>query len=182
MTWLRARRSLKTAEVAELIGRSVGTVRGYSKTKGNVPTELAIERLKLHNLKQRWAMGVYHGLRPDHADIYLQEFVFRFNRRRHYRSSFDRLLGLGMASGPRPYEDLIANRFLYMIKKWLRLRPRSAEDKLRLYVALVDAGMRRKEARKIVAIEPRERRDYRKRRPRRPVLARERTAFIYATY
>jgi len=34
------------------------------------------------NLK-RWAMGVYHGLRKKHIDIYLQEFVFRWNRRRH---------------------------------------------------------------------------------------------------
>lgn len=133
------------------------------------------------NLK-RWAMGVYHGLRPDHANIYLQEFVYRFNRRRHYRSSFDRLLGLGMASGPRPYEDLIANRFLYIVKKWLRLRPRSSEDKLRLFVALAKAGMRKKEARKIVDIEPRKRREYRKRRPARPVLAKERTAFVYATH
>jgi transposase-like protein len=30
---------------------------------------------------KRWAMGVYHGLRPAHLQAYLDEFVFRFNRR-----------------------------------------------------------------------------------------------------
>src|SRR6202043_1372896 len=33
------------------------------------------------NLKV-WALGVYHGLRRKHLQCYLDEFVFRFNRRR----------------------------------------------------------------------------------------------------
>ena len=33
------------------------------------------------NLKT-WALGVYHGLRRKHLQAYLDEFVFRFNRRR----------------------------------------------------------------------------------------------------
>jgi hypothetical protein len=33
------------------------------------------------NLKV-WALGVYHGLRRKHLQSYLDEFVFRFNRRR----------------------------------------------------------------------------------------------------
>lgn len=149
-----------------------------------VPAHIVLPQIhRLFSMLKRWAMGVYHGLRPEHADIYLQEFVFRFNRRRHYRSSFDRLLGLGMASRPQPYESIIANRFLYMVKKWLRQRSRSWEDKDRLLHALVlQAGMSIKEAREIVAIEPWERGEYRRRGPVRPVLAKERTAFVYATY
>jgi hypothetical protein len=59
--WLRARSrcGLKTAEIAELIGRSVETVRSYGKANGNVPTRIAIERLKLHNLEQ--AVAVIEG-------------------------------------------------------------------------------------------------------------------------
>ncbi len=133
------------------------------------------------NLK-RWAMGVYHGLRADHADIYLQEFVFRFNRRRHYRSAFDRLLGLSMAMQPRPYEDIIASRFLYVVKKWLRARPRSPQEKERLYHGLIGAGFSSKAAAEIVAIEPRSRSRYQRRKPGRPVLAKERTAFVYAPF
>ena len=33
------------------------------------------------NLKT-WALGVYHSLRRKHLQSYLDEFVFRFNRRR----------------------------------------------------------------------------------------------------
>jgi hypothetical protein len=37
---------------------------------------------------KRWGLGTYHGLRRKHADTYLNEFVFRYNRRfyRHARS------------------------------------------------------------------------------------------------
>ncbi len=34
------------------------------------------------NLK-RWALGTFHGLRRAHLRRYLDEFVFRWNRRRH---------------------------------------------------------------------------------------------------
>ena len=39
------------------------------------------------NLK-RWALGVYHGLRRNHLQSYLDEFVFRFNRRRTRHAAF----------------------------------------------------------------------------------------------
>ena len=41
-----------------------------------------------------------HGLRKRHAERYLDEFVFRWNRRRHMRHSFDTLLGTGVGLGP----------------------------------------------------------------------------------
>ena len=31
---------------------------------------------------KRWGPGVYHGLRRRHLQAYLDEFAFRFNRRR----------------------------------------------------------------------------------------------------
>ena len=45
------------------------------------------------NLK-RWALGTYHGLRRKHLQAYLDEFVFRFNRRHSRPAAFHRLLGL----------------------------------------------------------------------------------------
>jgi hypothetical protein len=42
------------------------------------------------NLK-RWGTGVLHGFRKAHLDRYLQEFVFRWNRRRHTRVAFESL-------------------------------------------------------------------------------------------
>jgi transposase-like protein len=58
------------------------------------------------NLK-RLALGVYHGFRRKHIQAYLDEFVFRWNRRRHYRSAFDMLMGIGLRTGPCQYHDLI---------------------------------------------------------------------------
>ena len=48
------------------------------------------------NLK-RWALGTFHGLRRAHLRRYLDEFVFRWNRRRHTATAFDTLLGIGSA-------------------------------------------------------------------------------------
>jgi hypothetical protein len=39
-----------------------------------------------------WALGVYHGLRKQHLQSYLDEFVFRFNRRRTRHAAFRSLL------------------------------------------------------------------------------------------
>src|ERR1700675_4496499 len=33
------------------------------------------------SLLKRWGLGTYHGLRRKHVDTYLNEFVFRYNRR-----------------------------------------------------------------------------------------------------
>ena len=35
------------------------------------------------SLMKRWSLGTYHGLRRKHVDTYLNEFVFRYNRRFH---------------------------------------------------------------------------------------------------
>jgi transposase-like protein len=59
------------------------------------------------NLK-RWALGVYHGLRRPHLQAYLDEFVFRFNRRRNRHAAFRALLGIGLATKPVTYNMLIA--------------------------------------------------------------------------
>ena len=58
------------------------------------------------NLK-RLGLGVYHGFRRAHFQAYLDEFVFRWNRRRHYRSAFDMLLGIGLKTAPMDYWTLI---------------------------------------------------------------------------
>lgn len=61
------------------------------------------------NLK-RWGLGVYHGLRRQHLRRYLNEFVFRWNRRRHTASAFDTLLGLGARLAPATARDFVEQR------------------------------------------------------------------------
>jgi len=59
------------------------------------------------NLKT-WALGVYHGLRAKHLQAYLDEFVFRFNRRRSRHAAFLSLLRIGTRIKPVTYDMLIA--------------------------------------------------------------------------
>ena len=42
-------------------------------------------------------LGVFHGFREKYLGAYLDEFVFRWDRRHSYRSAFDRLVGMGVA-------------------------------------------------------------------------------------
>ena len=57
---------------------------------------------------KRWALGVYHGLRREHLQAYLDEFVFRFNRRHTPAAAFGRLLGLAVTLQPTTYQMLIS--------------------------------------------------------------------------
>ena len=58
------------------------------------------------DIAKTWALGVYHGLRRQHLQSYLDEFVFRFNRRRtrHAALKFDRKASAGLRGRPaRPH-------------------------------------------------------------------------------
>jgi transposase-like protein len=59
------------------------------------------------SLMKRWSLGTYHGLRRKHVDTYLNEFVFRYNRRFYRHVSFETLLGLVADKKPTSYWDLI---------------------------------------------------------------------------
>jgi len=56
---------------------------------------------------KRWALGTYHGLRRKHIDTYLNEFVFRYNRRFYRHVSFETVLGLASHHHPTSYWDIV---------------------------------------------------------------------------
>ncbi len=58
------------------------------------------------NFKQ-WVLGTYHGVRRKHLRRYLDEFVYRWNRRRHMRVSFGTLLGLSVRLPHASYRDFV---------------------------------------------------------------------------
>ena len=58
-------------------------------------------------LMKRWGLGTYHGLRRKHIDTYLNEFVFRYNRRFYRHSSFETMLGLAAHHEPASYWNVI---------------------------------------------------------------------------
>ena len=55
---------------------------------------------------QSWLVGTHHGVSRGHPKIYLDEFVFRPNRRGKPRAAFQTLLGLGSGRGPTSYEQI----------------------------------------------------------------------------
>jgi len=61
---------------------------------------------RIFALMKRWGLGTYHGLRRKHVDSYLNEFVFRYNRRFYRHVSFEILLGIASLRGPVSYWDL----------------------------------------------------------------------------
>src|SRR4051812_29021725 len=92
---------------------------GYAKLKdvkhdprvvGDAPAHLVLPWIhRVFANAKRWALGVYHGLREEPLQAYLDEFVFRFNRRRTPQAAFARLLGLAVTIGPHPYGALVAS-------------------------------------------------------------------------
>lgn len=64
---------------------------------------------RLFSLLKRVLEGTYQGsVQPEHLQAYLDEFVFRFNRRRSTQRGllFYRLLQAAVAGGPAPYADI----------------------------------------------------------------------------
>ena len=59
----------------------------------------------LSNLKT-WLQGTHHGVSPKHLQVYLDEFVFRHNRRRTPLAGFQTLLGLGTVHEPVTYRQI----------------------------------------------------------------------------
>jgi hypothetical protein len=62
------------------------------------------------SLLKRWLTGTHQGaVSREHLDYYLDEFVFRFNRRtsRHRGKLFYRLLQNAVQVRPAPYDSLV---------------------------------------------------------------------------
>ena len=83
---------------------------GYDHRRRSQTTAAAGEQLlprahrAVSNLKA-WMHGTHRGVSPDHLPVYLDEFVFRHNRRRTPMAGFQTLLGL--THEPITYRDII---------------------------------------------------------------------------
>lgn len=67
---------------------------------------------RLFSLAKRWLAGTHQGaVRPEHLQSYLDEFIFRFNRRNARRRGllFLRLLERAVEVEPIRYRDIVAN-------------------------------------------------------------------------
>lgn len=78
-----------------------------------VPAHLSMAGVhRVASLVKRWILGTHHGsVQPEHLDAYLDEFVFRFNRRTSGSRGllFYRLLQQAVATGPVTYKEVVRN-------------------------------------------------------------------------
>jgi transposase-like protein len=93
-----------------------GELAGYQhqvtvlKGRAESASELLPRVHRVVSLLKRWLLGTHQGaVSPEHLDYYLDEFAFRFNRRRSRSRGklFYRLLQQAVAIEPTPYKDLI---------------------------------------------------------------------------
>ena len=84
-----------------------------ARARGEDPGKLLPAVHRVASLAKRWLLGTHQGSADEaHLTSYLDEFVFRFNRRRSRSRGmvFYRALELAVAHGPVRYHDLIATR------------------------------------------------------------------------
>ena len=74
-----------------------------------VPSVVPLADRVIGNMKQ-WLIGTYHGVSNAQLQVYLDEFVFRHNRRRSPMAAFQTLLGLGTEQPPTPYRRIQSAR------------------------------------------------------------------------
>jgi|TARA_B100000315_G_scaffold50597_1_gene45096 hypothetical protein len=85
---------------------------GAARARGDDPVKLLPAVHRVASLAKRWLLGTHQGAVDDaHLVSYLDEFVFRFNRRRSRSRGmvFYRVLELAVAHVPMRYQDLIAS-------------------------------------------------------------------------
>jgi predicted RNA-binding Zn-ribbon protein involved in translation (DUF1610 family)/transposase-like protein len=78
------------------------------RTIGKMAGHVALPWIhRVFSLMKRWGLGTYHGLRRKHLDTYLNEFVFRYNRRFYRHVSFETVLGLASHRSPASYWSIV---------------------------------------------------------------------------
>jgi transposase-like protein len=79
----------------------------------DVPAHVSMAGVhRVASLVKRWILGTHHGsVQPEHLDAYLDEFVFRFNRRTSGSRGmlFYRLLQQAVVTDPVTYDDVVRN-------------------------------------------------------------------------
>ena len=86
-------------------GYSKMAVGGYRHTLHLPQTHPLHIHRAFGNLKT-WLNGTHHGVDPQYLQNYLDEFVFRFNRRKTPMAAFQTLLGLAVRKIPVGYEKM----------------------------------------------------------------------------
>jgi transposase-like protein len=76
-----------------------------SELRKGVKSAVPLADRAIGNLQQ-WLIGTYHGVSRAQLQVYLDEFVFRHNRRKQPAAAFQTLLGLGTARRSTEYQRI----------------------------------------------------------------------------
>jgi len=82
-----------------------------SALRKGAPSAVPLADRAIGNLQQ-WLIGTYHGVSKAQLQVYLDEFVFRHNRRKTPAAAFQSLLGLGTGRKSTKYEQIRGARDL----------------------------------------------------------------------
>lgn len=77
-----------------------------------VDEHLPIVHLVFSNLKA-WLLGTHHGVSSKHLQAYLNEYVFRFNRRFSPMAAFNSVLGIAADARAPSYRDLYSGAWTH---------------------------------------------------------------------
>lgn len=66
---------------------------------------------RVFSLVKTWIAGTHHGTSQHHLQAYLNEYVFRFNRRFYPMTAFNSVLGLAAKTVPPTYESLYSGEW-----------------------------------------------------------------------
>jgi len=80
------------------------------KTDAHLP----MIHIAFSNLKT-WLLGTHHGVSQQHLQAYLNEFVFRFNRRFYPMTAFNSILGIAAQASAPTYETLYSGEWAHPI-------------------------------------------------------------------
>ena len=84
----------------------LGMAQGFPKVGYPLPS-------RGHKMWYRWCLGTHQGaISPEHLDYYLDEYTFRFNRRRFHAPGmlFYRLLEQSVTVDPVAYRRLVGGK------------------------------------------------------------------------
>lgn len=173
---------LRTDRNESYVGIPDRTLTQINLSKAVVPAHIHFKWIHVvfSNLK-KWGLGTFHGFRDKHLDAYLNEFVFRWNRRRRFESAVSTMLGIGQSIEPITYRDIVGDtsewreahrdQILSMVHPTLRERAMAIVEQQGGDILEVIDELR--------AARPRV--DYPRRRSRRPALPRRRSGEIRVT-
>ena len=82
-----------------------------SELRKGTPSVVPLADRAIGNLQQ-WLIGTHHGVSKPQLQVYLDEFVFRYNRRKTPAAAFQTLLGLGSSQKSTEYEQIRGGRDL----------------------------------------------------------------------